>query len=500
MRWLKDKTFYLIVLLLLILIIALRTPLDSDMWWHLRAGEETWRSGNVYKVDSLSYTREGEAWINHSWLAQVVMIGLYWFGSFKALSLWVGLSAVISMFFVYLQTIGKPIFRMGLILLTSFVCSVVWSPRPQILSLLFFGLVGLILFRYKWLGKEQLYWLLPIFIVWSNMHGGYILGIILIGTFIVGELINQVLGIQSETTLSVKQIRKLLMICVASFGVAAINPNGIEMWKIPFQTVGVESLQNLIQEWASPDFHQPIQQLMLILLFGTFATVGLSKKTLDGVDLVGFSIFGILALTARRNFGPFAMVAAPIISRHMVDVAESWKLFAQKKWNLFQKLNDYQKVSEEKINKSLQLIVNLTVILAMVFIAGYKFISVNDKEFIDTVEEQTYPVGAVEWLREELPEGRLFSTYNWGGYLTWTLREYQVFVDGRTDLFGDEIISEWDKVMSANNGWQEILENRKISTILIDQDLSLVSDLRAAQWIEVYRDDTSVIFVKSNNP
>ena len=159
MRWIKDEPFYVLVLLLLILIIALRTPLDSDMWWHLRAGEETLTSGIVYKVDSLSYTRAGQSWVNHSWLSQIVMIGLFNLGGYKALSLWVGIAALGSMYFVYLQMEGHALLRAGITLFAAFVCSVVWSPRPQIFSLLLFALSGLILFRYKWQGKNQLVWL-----------------------------------------------------------------------------------------------------------------------------------------------------------------------------------------------------------------------------------------------------------------------------------------------------------------------------------------------------
>ena len=103
MPWIKEENFYLTVLLLLILIMAVRTPLDTDMWWHLRAGEETWDSQAVYLVDTISYTRAGESWTSHSWLTQVIMIGLYKLGEYKALSLWVGVTAAISMLFVYLQ-------------------------------------------------------------------------------------------------------------------------------------------------------------------------------------------------------------------------------------------------------------------------------------------------------------------------------------------------------------------------------------------------------------
>jgi hypothetical protein len=64
---------------------------------------------------------------------------------------------------------------------------------------------------------------------------------------------------------------------------------------------------------------------------------------------------------------------------------------------------------------------------------------------------------AVDFLKENHPEGRLFNSYNWGGYLLWALPEYPVFVDGRTDLYNDEIIGQWSQVVRAEEGWQEVL-------------------------------------------
>ena len=496
MRWMKDEPFYILVLLLLILIIALRTPLDSDMWWHLRAGEETWTSGIVYKVDSLSYTKAGQSWINHSWLSQIIMIGLFNLGGYKALSLWVGIAALGSMYFVYLQLEGHALLRAGITLLAAFVCSVVWSPRPQIFSLLLFALSGLILFRYKWLGKNQLVWFIPLFIVWSNLHGGYILGIILIGSMVVGETYNRLVEGKSDTTLSWKQIRVLIMWGCVGFALAAVNPNGINMWLIPFQTVGVESLQNLIQEWASPDFHQPVQQLLLILLFGTFAAVGLSRRRLDGSDLASFSVFGILALTARRNFGPFAIVAAPILVRHLTDLFSSWKVSLVGQWKIIQNLLEFQQKSEEGINKALQIIVNSTVVLLLIAAAGYKWISVTDSSFIHEIEKQMFPMDAVAWMKEENPPGRIFNSYNWGGYLTWNLREYPVFVDGRTDLFGDEIITVWAQVMNGESHWEDVFTEWEVNVILVEKDQAITRVLKNSGWIEKYQDHLSVIFTR----
>jgi hypothetical protein len=496
MRWIKDEPFYVLVLLLLILIIALRTPLDSDMWWHLRAGEETLTSGIVYKVDSLSYTRAGQSWVNHSWLSQIVMIGLFNLGGYKALSLWVGIAALGSMYFVYLQMEGHALLRAGITLFAAFVCSVVWSPRPQIFSLLLFALSGLILFRYKWQGKNQLVWFIPLFIVWSNLHGGYILGIILIGSMVAGEIYNRLVEEKSDTNLSWKQIKELTLWGCGGFALAVVNPNGISMWLIPFQTVGVETLQNLIQEWASPDFHQPVQQLLLILLFGTFAAVGLSKRRLDGSDLASFSVFGILALTARRNFGPFAIVAAPILVRHLNDLFSSWKVSLVGQWKIIQNLLEFQQKSEKGINKTLQLIVNTAVVLLLIASAGFKWISVTKSSLVSETEKQMFPLDAVAWLKEENPSGRMFNSYNWGGYLTWKLREYPVFVDGRTDLYGDEIISSWVHVIDAEEKWEDIIEEWGISIILVERGQNIIKVLENSGWTKAYQDTLSVIYTR----
>lgn len=496
MPWIKEDKFYLAVLLLLIFIMAARTPLDSDMWWHLRAGEETLNSCAVYLVDTLSYTRAGEAWINHSWLAQVFMVGLFKVGEFKALSLWVGLTATLSMFFIYLQMEGHALLRAGVVLLASFVSSVVWSPRPQIISLLLFAITGFIIFRYKKTGKNQLYWLGPIFIIWSNLHGGYVLGTILIFAVIIGEIFDQILGETSEYSLNWGGIGQLAAWGVAGFILAAVNPNGVNMWIIPFQTVGVVSLQNLINEWASPDFHQPIQQLMLVLLFGTFAAVGLSKKRLSGSDLVSVIIFGYLALTARRNFGPFALITAPILVKHLADLLPGWKNKLEKRWIIFKKAAEFQNKSEKNFNAKYQAYINGGAVLLLAVLAIWKLIYVTDTGLIQKTEKQMFPQEAVNWIKEEKPTGRLLNSYNWGGYLAWNLREYPVFVDGRTDLFGDEILIKYVDVMSGHEGWEKVLTDYNVDILFIEADSTIEKIAVKSGWVINYKDPVAVILTK----
>ena len=239
MPWIKEDRFYLAVLLLLVLIMAARTPLDSDMWWHLRAGEETFLNKDVYSEDTFSFTRDGDPWLNHSWLSQVIMYLLYSAGSYKALTIWVGVCALASIGLVYFQMEGHRIIRMMTGVLAGIVASVVWSPRPQIMSLVLFAVVSYLIYLYKWKKTNRL-WLLPlIFILRSNLHGGYVLGIILTGVVMGGEIFNKLQVDNKPEYLSLKQIRILGIWMMVFLPSVLNNPIRFGMCKIPFNMIGI---------------------------------------------------------------------------------------------------------------------------------------------------------------------------------------------------------------------------------------------------------------------
>ncbi len=467
--WIQEDKFYLIVILLLLLIMSLRTPLDSDMWWHLRAGEQTWLDRQVYAVDTFSFTRFGQSWLNHSWLSQVIMFGIFEISSFLGLSVWVALSAVLSLMLIYFQMDGHPLFRGAVLILAGAVAGVVWSPRPQLMSLVMFGLVSYLLYLYKWKNRDYLVWLLPIFVLWGNLHGGYVLGVMLLGVMIAGEILNKILPGTSEMDLDWVKIRKLVFWSGACMLAVLINPFGLGMWKIPFNTVGVEALQNLISEWSSPDFHQLYQQPLLWMLFLGIFAIGTSGRRSDASDLVALIFFSWLALTARRNFGPFAMVAAPIITRHL---SASWAQWSLSSDGLIRKISESVNLSSQSaksISPMARNAINISVIFILSMVGVWKAYQVSNQDFMDQAIRAVYPVEAVEILSSEQP-GNIFNEYDWGGYLIWNLRDHRVFVDGRTDLYGDEIIGEWVELVNAKSDWRTRLNYYQTSYILLNSN------------------------------
>jgi hypothetical protein len=489
------------VLFILVFAMAARTPLDSDMWWHLTAGQQTWQTGQPVTVDTFSYTRYGQTWINHSWLSQVGMYLAFKAWGYLGLGTLVAVLAALSMSLVYAQMEGPPLLRGFVIVLATAVTAVVWSPRPQMASLVLFGVVGYLLYLYKWRTVDRLWLLPPVFLLWSNLHGGYVLGLLLILAMIAGEALNHILGSESERVVYWKGIGQLAIWGVVSWLVVVVNPNGLSMWIIPFRTVEVGALQDYISEWASPDFHQFVQQPFLWLLFATFGAAGLSHRRLDGSDLVTFVGFGYLALLARRNFGPFAMVAAPVLSRHLPVLLESWVESVRPSWlQAKSRLRFLDRLPQSKpLSPGISKTLNVLIIGLLALVAVAKIYLVTSPDLVDYFEKRTFPVAAVDWIEGNRPPSNLFNAYNWGGYLLWNLPEYPVFVDGRTDLYNDQLLEEYLRIVAGGTDALNLLHVHGVNVVLVEAGSELSQLLEVSpDWQRRFRDDLAAVFVRKS--
>lgn len=100
---------------------------------------------------------------------------------------------------------------------------------------------------------------------------------------------------------------------------------------------------------------------------------------------------------------------------------------------------------------------------------------------------------SIAWIQENQPAGNMLNSYNWGGYLQWALPETPVFVDGRTDLYGNEIVMQWYAVTIVAEGWQDVLDEWNIQWIILEKDWPAVQALPLAGWQVSYQDDTTTI-------
>ena len=478
------------IVIALVLVMAARVPLDSDLWWHLRAGELTWLRKSPLMVDQFTFTLMGSRWINHSWLSEVILYGLYQWIGYPGVTLLVATLAAASIGLLYPQMEGSPLARAFLLILGAPVIALVWSPRPQMFSLLCFSILSYLLYLYKWRRRDYL-WISPLlFIAWSNLHGGYPLGLMLMGLMVTGEILNYFLGQSKAETLSSQEITKLFLWLGLSALVVIINPNEASMWAVPFRTVSIQGLQDFIVEWKSPNFHEFHEQPFLWLLFTTLGAASLSRRNLDGTDLVNIVFFAYMSFLARRNFAPFGLVALPVLSRHLTNIKFEFPARARC-W--FQRLE-----FNTKISKNTSLLIN-GIMLFLLF-AGFvlKVNYVSSRSVVALHEQEIFPHNAVKWISENHPQGNIFNSYNWGGYLIWNLPEYPVFIDGRTDLFGENLLDVYIQIIRGEDRWEEILESYEVNLILIETETTLGKVLKSSDsWQLVYKDGLAEIYVRT---
>jgi len=489
------ELFILIVTLALAFLMAARTPLDTDMWWHLSAGKQIFTSGTLRTPDIFSFTRTGVFWLDHSWLPDVGMYLMFTSGGFTALGLFVAVAAVVSLAILWFQMEGSPLVKAFLVILAGIVASGNWSARPQVLTLVMMALTGLVLYRYKWRGKNGI-WLLPILaLVWANLHAGFLVLFMLVGWMIAGEVLNHLLGMKEELVLSWKAIRSLALWGLASAFAVNINPNGFLLWLAPLrQNVGVSLALPLISEWSSPDFHNPFFIPFLVMFFGTLVAMALSTRRTDLTDLLTFAWFTGMTLVSQRNMGIFAMASAPILGRELLS---AWKtncnpLQFDRIRSFFEKRLPAKNPKRSTFRG--QQVLNL-LIFGILALAGIgKLVYATYPALVNMYTAQSYPAGAVAWIKENKPQGNLFNAYNWGGFLTWYLPSYPVFIDGRVDPYGDEIIGQWVSVVDADPGWQNILNQWGVRLVLLEPDRPLVKELPGAGWHLLFQDAVSVLY------
>lgn len=462
---------------------AVRETLDPDMWWHLRTGETILQNG-IPEQDVFSFTVTDHEWITHEWLSQVVMWGIYLVGGLPGLIVVFGLLIALSLWLVYVASVGRPYLSAFVTLLAAFAAAIVWGVRPQIFNLL---LTAVFIFVVERVRQRKLsgrfLWLLPgLMAIWANLHSGYLLGVVLLGTYAVGWGLERWWGPRDAGTPTWTDVRRLAVVTGASFVAAVLNPNGAQLWIYPFFTLGSRAMQVYIQEWHSPDFHQVIFWPFAALLIVGILSWVFSRERPSWTEILLFLGTGFAGLLSARHIPLFALVSVPIISRHLTSALQASPLAV------------IVKETPDAAPPTLMVILNWGILVAALFVSFIwtaNTIINNEGEIA-----ARYPVTAVDFLEESgLAEEPGYNSYNWGGYLIW--RGLPVFVDGRADVYGDEFLFYYLQAFEVQQNWQEPLSDFDVSYVLMERDSPLMTVLAASgEWQEAYRDDIAQIFVR----
>jgi hypothetical protein len=480
-RLLQTRQVFVAILALGLFAMAARGMADPDAWWHLRTGELILQNHGVFHTDPFSFTRLGQPWINHEWLSDVLLFGIYWVAGISGLIVAFGAIIAASYLLIYARCAGHPYLAALMTLWGAVASASIWGVRPQMISLLLTS-IFLLLLEASERRPKLLWWTAPLMLLWANLHAGFPIGLVFIGVFLTGETLEA--GIRPEPWHDIlprlRQLATALAVCMA---LVVVNPYGWRIYVYPFETLHSVAMQRFIQEWFSPNFHDPASLPLLLMLVALIAGLALSPRRprLRNLGLLLITIPA--ALRSIRHIPILMLVLVPVLAELVEATLESSGSMRQ-----------FKKPQAAQSPRTLA--INFVVLISFIVFTVVRIYQVAARQ--GEVEAKNFPVAAVAFLEREHVAAPIMNHYNWGGYFIWKLYpKYQVFMDGRADVYGDDFMTDFGACYYLTDNWKKTLERWSIRTIVLPPDAPLITALRTSQdWKQLFADSQAVILTK----
>ncbi len=481
-------------------VLADRPILDTDYFWHLRTGALIAETGAVPRVDPYSYSAAGARWIDLHWLFQVGLEQLYRAGGHEAnrtAGFLLGL-LVVGVSAAGLWRSDRPAVcgvALGLLVVTACVRFLL---RPDTVSLVFAATVLALLRRDEERNDRWILAVVPIQLLWANVHGFQAVGVALVAMALVAERLSP--WVSGGSPARPDRIRRLALVLALGAAAALVNPNGLDGALLPFrqlamigpaETRGVfgHAIDELRSPFAALDANSaPALAACTALAVLSFASLLLDRRRFSLFDVFVWLSFFALALSAVRNIALFAVAAAPIFAKHF----SAW-------------LDGTARVSRAR-QRALGAATIAVLAVAAGAVAWVDHARANGPRASSSpaLASFWFPERAVDWIARERPPGPLYHRMGDGGFLIWRLwPDYRVLSDGRLEVYGEDLYADLEVVGDGGPDTFQRLDARyHFGTALLHyglfRDLSLLSWLYVQpDWRLVYVDEVAAVFVRA---
>jgi hypothetical protein len=462
---------------------ALLASLQSvDLAYHIRAGGIILDTRAIPAIDTFTFTAAGLPWQDQQWGAEAILAVVYraagWTGLVLLRAILVGI-----LFWLVFDTCrrGNTARTAALITLASFALAVVTlGLRPQLFGMVLFALtIWLIARRHERPGS--LWLIVPVTIVWANVHGSFVLGPL---ALVLAAVEDAVSTTRPATT------RTLVIAAVAIIGTLA-NPFGIGVWSYAVGIATNPVITNRISEWQpttplSPEGAAFYASVVLSLLL----VVGVGRRR-DGsvvASLVWLTPFAAIGVRTVRGLAWWPIVVAFTAARLLARGPDS-------------------PTRPERVEPPMMRRLNLIVAGALV-VAGIALLPVwrplDSGLDAPAGTVGTAPPGITAALREVVTaDDRLFAPQPWGSWFEFAVPQGTVFIDSRIELFPEAVWDDYDLIVAGGADALLTLDRWGVTVVVDDgpagSPLGERLELDTA-WRQVYGDNDGRVFVRAERP
>ena len=459
---------------------------DGDLPRHLLNGSLILQTGHVATTDIFSFRTVGFPSIPHEWLAQVIFSGVYQGLGLNGVILLTALLILATWIVVFRETMVKSNSLFASLFLTVLAMTATQIhvlPRPHIFTYILTAVWVHLLERADD-RKIPVRWILPLLmLLWVNVHGMFVIGIGICGIYLFGSFLDQ----PSITWLSTDKAKTLLIGGGLSLAATFLSPSGFHIWGAIASLSSNSYITSKIPEYQSANFHLPETWPYIILLLLTILGMARTKTTWTHALLI--AAFTGLSLYTSRMLPLFAIIAVPIAAKAIAGSIHQ-------EYPQSRLLRIEENIS--RINSSSN---GFIWIIAVILLAGGLLLSgrtIDPGNRANVFDKQFFPVNAVDWLEAHPQQGHMFNEFDWGGYLLLRLYpEQQIFMDGHTHIYGEELTKEYERVISLAPGWEQILAKYDVTWVIVRRNSPLVNALsQSDDWTVSYQDDTAIILTR----
>lgn len=492
-----DLIFVALLYVVVFTPLSVRLLGDAGIGWHIRAGQQILATHTIPRVDPFSSTMSGKPWFAWEWLYDLVVgqleatLGLNGVVWLTALAI---ATAFAWTFHLLILRGTNLLIALVLVLLAASASTIHFLARPHVMSWLLTVAWFWILDSSEQLSISQAHqrgrriWALPpLMLIWVNVHGGFVIGFVLLGIFCLGARwrwwrakegrIEEVLQKITART----QARNLAWVGVLSAAASLVNPYGWRLHAHVHSYLTNRFLMDHIDEFQSPNFHGLAQRCFLLLLLiavGVLMARGRELRISEGLTVL-FALYA--GLYASRNIPMSAILLVLVVGPLVPKLGLG-------RGGFFQRMN----AVELKMQGHVWPILAVVLSFVVAAIGG----RIGTSRLMDAhFDASRMPVEAVNYLQKHEIRGPILSPDYWGGYLIYRLYpETLVVVDDRHDLYGDKVLQSYLKAIRGERGWDEFLRQHDVTYVLVPRDAALANILIVSKgWKTIYTDEVGIV-------
>ncbi len=482
---------------------------DAGIGWHIRNGEQMLRSHSITRTDSFSSTMSGRPWYAWEWLYDVVIAGVHDRLGLNGVVFFTAL-AIAATFALTLRLALRrsallPV-TVILVVLSVGASTIHFFARPHVLSWLFaavwFHLLDSSELSSSRETDRRVLWLPVLMLLWVNLHGGFLLGFALLGLYLIAGLIRYCGSREGQKDATRRRLKHLGAATLLSLLASLINPCSYKLHLHVYQYLSNRWLMNHIDEFLSPNFHGVAQQCFAVLLLIGIVALAIAPKKppLSHLFVIIFAAYS--GLYAARNLPVssilLTLIVAPLLSQAIVEAHTNPQLPLRLR-AFFSRCESF---TSRMGGMELRFRGHLWPVAAgmLGLLVCLQHGKLGSRQLMDArFDAKRFPVQAAEVIVQRGIDEPIFTPDSWGGYLIYRLYpQTKVLVDDRHDLYGEQFLKYYLKVIRVAPDWDKVLNEKQVGWVLVPAGSSLANMLRETpQWKVIHEDGTAVLFQRT---